>query len=77
MQKQEQPYTPAYDDYIPHQVCPRCSLNLSQDVCVCGWRRPVPPKKKKQSDLLLKGFAAVAVCGVLWWLVAYFLPTNQ
>ncbi len=79
MPKIPSPYRPAdslYDEYIPHEICPRCNLILSQDLCVCGWRRPRPARVKRQSEWGLKAMAAVTVAGVIAGLCAYFLNLN-
>ena len=71
---QKKPFESANNEYIAHQVCPRCRLILSQDLCVCGWQRPRPEVAKKQSDWVLRVMALAVVGGVLWWIIAQVLP---
>ncbi len=71
MQKTPSAYT--YDENTTHQNCPLCRLILVEDLCVCGWRRPQPPRTRKQTDWLIKPLAAIVVLGALWWLVSRLL----
>lgn len=64
-----------HDEYLIYQICPRCRLNLSQDVCVCGWTRPRPAITPRQRDWWLKAAAALTVVAVLSWLVIQVLES--
>ena len=73
---QKKPFESAHDEYIPHQVCPRCRLLLSQDLCVCGWQRPRPPQTAKQNDWFLRVVAVVVVGAALWWIIIQVLQSK-
>lgn len=65
-----------YDENTIHQACPRCRLILVEDLCVCGWRRPQPPRTPKQTDWIIKPLAVLLVGVALWWLTRKLLPVD-
>lgn len=73
---QKKPFESAHDEYIAHEVCPRCRLLLFQDLCVCGWQRPRPPQAKKQNDWFLRVMAVVVVGAALWWIINQVLQSK-